>query len=198
MDDPIVFVLAVVMAAALGVYGEQWRGGQARRKWTSRSGRKVPAPDATRQTSTAFSSATEQLNVVMTATFAKRLILSKSEARVFQATEQAIKKQGLDWRVMAQVSLGEVLSSPDAKAYSAINSKRVDLLVISAGGEPIAAIEYQGSGHYQGTAPARDAIKKEALRRAGVRYVEITPDHGSEDIAREIARLGGSVATAVA
>ena len=28
---------------------------------------------------------------------------------------------------MAQVSLGEVLSSPYARAYSAINSKRVDL-----------------------------------------------------------------------
>ena len=44
---------------------------------------------------------------------------------------------------MAQVSLGEVLSSPDALAYAAINSKRVDILIVSNSGIPIAAIEYQ-------------------------------------------------------
>ncbi|MEP7348782.1 MAG: hypothetical protein ABI668_02385 [Sphingorhabdus sp.] len=31
------------------------------------------------------------------------------------------------------------------------------------------AIEYQGSGHHQGTAAARDAVKKEALRGSGHR-----------------------------
>jgi hypothetical protein len=58
-----------------------------------------------------------------------------------------------------------VLSSPDARAYSANNSKRVDLLLASRSGDPIGAIEYQGHGHYQGTAAARDAVKKEALRK---------------------------------
>ena len=38
---------------------------------------------------------------------------------------------------------------------------------------PIAAIEYQGGGHHQGTAAARDAVKKEALRRAGIGYPEV-------------------------
>lgn len=90
---------------------------------------------------------------------------------------------------MAQVSLGEVLSSPDARAFSAINSKRVDLLIISPNGVPLAAIEYQGGGHYQGTAPARDAVKKEALRKAGVDYIAVTPDHNDEDLARDIFRL---------
>ena len=64
------------------------------------------------------------------------------------AAEKAIDTAGLKWRVMAQVSLGEVLSSPDARAYSAINSKRVDLLIVSRGGDPTAAIEYQGHGHH--------------------------------------------------
>ena len=90
---------------------------------------------------------------------------------------------------MAQVSLGEVLSSPDARAYSAINSKRVDLLIVSRNGDPIAAIEYQGHGHYQGTAAARDAVKKEALRKAGVGYIAVTPESGTEDMAREISRI---------
>jgi hypothetical protein len=85
--------------------------------------------------------------------------------------------------------LGEVLSCEDSRAYSTINSKRVDMLVITNSGDPIAAIEYQGSGHYQGSAPARDAVKKEALRRAGVAYIEITPEHGPEDLERELARI---------
>jgi hypothetical protein len=90
---------------------------------------------------------------------------------------------------MAQVSLGEVLSSPDARAYGAINSKRVDLLIVSRSGDPIAAIEYQGHGHYQGTAAARDAVKKEALRKAGVRYIAVTPESSTEDMARKISRI---------
>ena len=47
----------------------------------------------------------------------------------------------------------------------------------------------QGHGHYQGTAAARDAVKKEALRKAGVRYIEVTPESGTEDMAREISRI---------
>jgi len=137
----------------------------------------------------------EQLRFVMAARFEKRRLLSRSEAHVLYAAEKAINAADLKWRVMAQVSLGEVLSSPDARAYSAINSKRVDLLIVSRFGDPIAAIEYQGHGHYQGTAAARDAVKKEALRKAGVRYIEVTPENGTEDMTREISRIaltGGS------
>ena len=122
--------------------------------------------------------------------FEKRRLLSRSEAQVLYAAERAINTAAdLNWRVMAQVSLGEVLSSPDARAYSAINSKRVDLLIVSRSGDPIAAIEYQGHGHYQGTAAARDAVKKEALRKAGVRYIEVTPESGTEEMVREISRI---------
>ena len=41
------------------------------------------------------------------------------------------------------------------------------------------AIEYQGGGHYKGAhaTAARDAVKKEALRRAGIGYEEIVAGH---------------------
>jgi hypothetical protein len=94
--------------------------------------------------------------------------------------------------VLPQVALGEVLSSPDEAGFRAINAKRTDLLVVSERSMPIAAIEYQGEGHWQGSAPARDAVKKEALRRAGIGYIEITAAHGPEDVRREILRLAGS------
>jgi hypothetical protein len=129
----------------------------------------------------------------MSADFQRRRLMSPNEARVFKAAEQVVKHLGLKWRVMAQVSLGEVLASPDPRAYAAVNSKRVDILLIASTGEPVVAIEYQGSGHYLGTAAARDAVKKEALRRAGVAYVEVTPDHDVADhLTRELSRIAGA------
>jgi len=72
--------------------------------------------------------------------------------------------------------------SPDESAFRSINSKRVDILIVDQGGWPVAAVEYQGDGHYQGTAAGRDAVKKEALRKAGIRYVEITATDSAEQI----------------
>ncbi|MGH7026356.1 DUF2726 domain-containing protein [Brevundimonas sp.] len=130
-----------------------------------------------------------QLDTVMNAEFRPKRLMSKNEARTFLQIERILRGHQTGWRVMAQVSLGEVLTSADAKAFAAINSKRVDMLVIARDGHPLAAVEFQGSGHYLGTAAARDAVKREALRRAGVDFIEVKPDHSDEDLAFEIARL---------
>ena len=155
------FVVIIAAAAFLaGIIGERLRVELARHAWRKRRWRKaeggVPFPFKTG--AAPVIDPAEQLRLVMGASFKKRRLLSRSEAHVLYAAERAISTADLKWRVMAQVSLGEVLSSPDARAYSAINSKRVDLLVVSRSGDPIAAIEYQGHGHYQGTAAARDAV----------------------------------------
>lgn len=133
--------------------------------------------------------AAEQLRLVMGASFRKRPLLNKGEARVFAAVEQAISEAGLPWRAMAQVCVGEFVATADEDAFRAVNSKRVDILIVSQNRQPIAAVEYQGEGHYQGAAPARDAVKREALRKAGVRFIEITHEHGPADVSVEIARL---------
>lgn len=186
----VVVLLGLVGAFVAGVRYERWRAGARRASGRARAEKPAKGVDPfkSRPAASVFDAA-GQLRIVMQAEFTKRPLLSKSEARFLYAAEQAIRNQKLRWRVMAQVSLGEVLASRDPKAYQTINSKRVDLLIISQAGDPIAAIEYQGEGHYQGTAPARDAVKKEALRRAGVRYIEMTPEHDAQDVAREIARI---------
>ena len=92
---------------------------------------------------------------------------------MFEELNQVIAHCNPGWRVMVQVSLGEILTSQDAKAFSCINSKRVDMLLIDEKCRPRHAIEYQGGAHYQGNAAARDAVKKEALRRAGIGYHEV-------------------------
>lgn len=133
--------------------------------------------------------ATDQLAAVMKAPFHAKRLMSREEARIFYALERALAKHEIGWRVMAQVSLGEVLGSADTSAFQAVNAKRVDMLIIAKDGLPIAAVEYQGSGHYQGTAAARDAVKREALRRAGIEFLEIRAGHAPEDLNFEIERL---------
>jgi hypothetical protein len=95
------------------------------------------------------------------------------------------------WQVMAQVSLGEILRCEDKDAYLCINSKRVDLLIVDADCRPVHAIEYQGGGHYKGAhaTAARDAVKKEALRRAGIGYVEVIQGDTPAELRREVERL---------
>jgi len=116
----------------------------------------------------------QQLHAVMAASFEKRRVLSTSEYRVFAIIEGEIAAQRAGYRVFAQTSLGEILKSSNQDAFRSINSKRVDILVIDRSGWPFLAVEFQGGGHYQGTAAARDAVKKEALRKAGVKHMEFS------------------------
>ena len=76
----------------------------------------------------------------MTTSFKKLSLLNKGEARVFAAVEQAIGEAGLPWRAMAQVCVGEFVSTPDEDAFRAVNSKRVDILIVSQNRQPIAAV----------------------------------------------------------
>ncbi|EJZ19936.1 DUF2726 domain-containing protein (plasmid) [Rhizobium sp. Pop5] len=117
--------------------------------------------------------ATDQLRIVMRSKFTIQPLLNKSEARVFRELDSVVIGCNSSWQVMAQVSLGEILRSADPDAYSCINSKRVDLLLVDGNCQPRHVIEYQGGAHHQGTAAARDAVKKEALRRAGIGYYEV-------------------------
>ncbi len=126
----------------------------------------------------------------MGADFTVQPLLNRSEARVFKELDQIVIGRNPAWQVMAQVSLGEILRSKSADAYGCINSKRVDLLLIDGDCQPRHAIEYQGAGHHQGAAAARDAVKKEALRRAGIGYHEVVAGHTTPvELRRLIERL---------
>jgi hypothetical protein len=136
--------------------------------------------------------AADQLRTVMHAEFKAQPLLNKSEARLFRAIDKMVTELAPPgWQVMAQVSLGEILRTGDKAAYGCINSKRVDLLLVDAECNPIHAIEYQGGGHFRGAhaTAARDAVKKEALRRAGIGYVEVVPGDTPAELRRVVERL---------
>ena len=81
-------------------------------------------------------------------------------------------------------------------AYACINSKRVDLLIVDADCKPLHAIEYQGGAHFKGAhaTAARDAVKKEALRRAGIGYVEVVAGDTPAELRRVVRAVGAEVA----
>ena len=175
----IIFLVAFVVAAT--VLKELFRPGRSRRyrfrskpRGKYRPDLKVVGRDGEDQ---ALASASEQLRRVMAADFKARALLNRSETQVFKALDAAVVARNPAWQVMAQVSLGEFLSSPDRGAYAAINSKRVDFALMDAECRVRHALEYQGNGHHQGNAAARDAVKKEALRKAGIGYHEVVAGH---------------------
>lgn len=189
IDKPNLLIAVLTVGAFFGVVAEQFVSTMQRRAWRqknrSRWGRKGreknvaagPWQSSRDQIPSWQPDAADQLRIVMGASFTVQSLLNKSEARVFKELDRIVIGCNPSWQVMAQVSLGEILRSKDAEAYRCINSKRVDLLLMDGNCQPRHAIEYQGGAHHQGTAAARDAVKKEALRRAGIGYHEVVAGH---------------------
>jgi hypothetical protein len=121
-----------------------------------------------------------QLRRVRQAPFKKQKLMNFSEFVVFRTIEQDVALKRSGFRVVAQAPLGEILQSKHEKGFRAVNGKRVDMLIVDRGGWPILAIEYQGEGHYNDTSGLRDAIKKTALTKAGIGYLEIFPKHKND------------------
>lgn len=168
---------AILLAAVLKELLSPGRKGKRRYRRTAYTGNgNGNAKDSKPKSKSDF--AADQLKAVAAASFTARPLLNRSEAKVFETLDQAVVARNPRWQVMAQVSVGEFITSPDAEAFSAINSKRVDFALMDENCCVRHAIEYQGSGHHVGSsAAARDAVKKEALRKAGIGYHEVVAGH---------------------
>ena len=169
-------IIAMAVAVAVLFIG----GLSPPRRWRSRTAFRLVRFD--QQQKPDLTDVGQQLRAVMAGSFEKQRVLSSSEYRIFAIVEDEITAQRAGYRVFAQTSLGEILRSNNHAAFHSINSKRVDILVVDRGGWPYLAVEYHGDGHFQGTAAARDAVKKEALRKAGVRYIEFSTTDTDEQI----------------
>ena len=175
----ILFIVAVIAAAIFretsGLRRQKgWRK-RRHRKWQGGSNT-TRSPWGQAKTEQNVLDSADQLRLVMAADFTVQPLLNKSEVRLFRELDRLVLARHPGWQVMAQVSHGEILRSSPA-AYRCINSKRVDLLVVDAECNAVAAIEYQGGGHYLSDAAAREAVKKEALRKAGIGYHEVVAGH---------------------
>ena len=194
LDKPLLLLAVLFVGAVVGIAVERFVESQKRAErrayWQGRNGgagrgkvvgfkRDKQAIPLKGTPERAHLDAAEQLRCVMEAEFKSRALLNRPEAAVFKALDAAVIARNPGWEVMAQVSLGEFLASDDKAAYFAVNSKRVDFALMDDQCRVRHALEYQGSGHHQpgGAAAARDAVKKEALRKAGVGYHEVVAGH---------------------
>ncbi|QPC99053.1 DUF2726 domain-containing protein [Qipengyuania soli] len=177
LSNPLLVFLFVVVAVVF--VAKEISGGGKKRYYRKRRGGYRPEQKVMPQAGEdpALASAADQLRTVMGADFKSRALLNRPEAAVFKALDEAVIARNPKWQVMAQVSLGEFLSSPNRSAYFAVNSKRVDFALMDEKCCVRHALEYQGNGHHQGNAAARDAVKKEALRKAGIGYHEVVAGH---------------------
>lgn len=124
----------------------------------------------------------KQLNAVMSSEFSKTCLLNASELTLYKALCDHINKKLFPVLIFPQVSLGEILKSKDRMAFFSINSKRVDFLITDLYFNPVAVIEYQGSGHYKGNAKIRDEIKKVSCEKAGVMYLPVQERYSIQDL----------------
>ncbi|MBK5571369.1 DUF2726 domain-containing protein [Ensifer sp. SSB1] len=184
-EKPTLLIAALFIGLLIGMAIEQFLATMRRQAWREKNRSRweeklsnegiIPGPWLQKPTAESLRpvDATDQLRIVMRSHFTIQPLLNKSEARVFRELDSIVIACNPYWQVMAQVSLGEILRSTDADAYRCVNSKRVDLLLVDSNCQPRHVIEYQGGAHHQGAAAARDAVKKEALRRAGIGYYEV-------------------------
>jgi len=190
--DIVAFAIAFVIGVFAGVQIEKANTRERRAKWQRKKQRgEVPQLQPKHDAVPKVPDAADQLRTVMKAEFKPQRLLNRSEARLFKAVDRQVLEARPGWQVMAQVSLGEILRCEDKAAYACINSKRVDLLIVDDECRPLHAIEYQGGAHYKGAhaTAARDAVKKEALRRAGITYVEVVAGDTPAELRRVVERL---------
>ncbi|MDZ3830760.1 MAG: DUF2726 domain-containing protein [Sphingopyxis sp.] len=208
IDKPLLLALVLAIGAVCGVaaerVGENLNKAERRRRWQRRksgggkwgaSVRPDPrfrADPAAARSPSPVATAAEQLRAVMEAEFQARPLLNAGERRLLSVLDKALAEESPGWRAMGQVSLGEILASPDEAAFLAVNSKRVDLLIIDADCRPLHAVEMQGKGHHKSdNTAARDAVKREALRRAGIGYVEVVSGDTPAEVRAMVRKLVG-------
>lgn len=199
IDKPWLLALVLAVGALCGMAaeraGEKFNRAERRRYWERKSGKSrkagEAAPPEVRKASPTETAA-DQLRLVMEATFTARPLLNQSERRLLGVIDQALTDHSPGWRAMGQVSLGEILASPNENAFFVINSKRVDLLIVDVDCRPLHAVEFQGKGHHTGrNTAARDAVKREALRRAGIGYVEVVSGDTPAEVREMVRKLAG-------
>ena len=151
-----------------------------------------PQPEASKR----LGDPTAQMEFISKVDFKPRPLLNRSEYRILRILEEVSQDIPGGHRVMAQTSLGEVLAPQMASgsetardlAFRSINSKRLDFLVIDGYGMPVLAVEYQGHGHYNDRTFMHDAVKREAVRKAGIRFLEIRAEYDAKDLENEIRK----------
>lgn len=143
---------------------------------------------------TNYSHEEKQLYYANKINFRSAKLVNKEEYRILRILEQECAAKNDSIRVMAQTSMGAIIrtvsgrysAEQEAKGYAAVNSKRFDFVAFNRWGDPIFVVEYQGSGHAQGSFEFRDRLKRIVLAKAGVPLLEILQEETDVQIKERI------------
>lgn len=120
--------------------------------------------------------------------------INREAYKILLDLEKAVQELGQGHRVLAEISLRAFMKIEKNSAHPnrvlaarrKIAQKRLDFLIIDKRGQPVLAVEYHGSGHYQGNAIYRDAVKRAALQEADLTLLEIYNGDKRETIYQRI------------
>lgn len=138
--------------------------------------------------------------IALRARFTAKPILNHSEKRLFWDVQRIMRDQPGRYLLCPQVSYGEILASKSKRAFWSINARRADMVICDNAFNPIAVIEYQGSGHYgndrrdQKSAKVGDRAKRRALASAGIPIIEVESRYKTSDLKRQLIKHLGSSA----
>ncbi len=183
----IAIVAAVVSIALLMRSFERspkfgaWRGKRSRYQVFKQTGNMAPAVKTS-------PSVAPEMQRILYASFQKKRLMNKEEYGLFVRLEKLIGSNTNGMRLFSQVPLGEILRSDNSDAFFCINSKRCDFVVIDRNGEALVALEYHGSGHFQGNSSMRDEVKRLALKKASIPTIEVLIGYQWPEVERELRK----------
>jgi hypothetical protein len=186
----VVIFIAVVFGIASGLILERFRM-QIDEHEQRKADAKLPALSFSGNRLPAVSQPVDvdRLRNVSDAQFSPKRLMSDNESIVLAEVESIIADIGCPWRVLAQVSLSQAVASSSAEALLAIEGQQIALLIVDPDRTPIAAIEYQPLGQVRSEDALRNAIKREALRRANIAYIEVRSSDQPGDLRHDITAL---------
>lgn len=126
--------------------------------------------------------------------FKAKVLLNKQEQLLFHKLTKMVPST---MHLFAQVSYGEFLTCPDRGKNNTMNQKRADFVICDGNFDVVAAIEYQGSGHFERTlksserAKKGDDTKRRSLSEAGIPLIEVPARYSLEDLTLLLAHIFG-------
>lgn len=169
--DIIVFIIIALAAALMLVRRAKKPTGDV-----ANLSQKEPTGDVAHPTNK-IAHAEKQFDALGQADLSARRVFNKSEQKIFTELRSALNTIDADVTVMGQVSMGAMIKTKSVEgmpqylgrnAYRAINSKRVDFALVDAVGTVRLVVEFDGPSHAARANRARDSVKMEALKRAGI------------------------------
>lgn len=202
--ETLLLLLAVVIFALLLLWGQGGKAlrRRARKKWAGDNrpyrmdaverGGNLAAASLTRHR--AAEQRLEVQSPLADIEFEKCKLLGASAQQVFSVVEATLGELDAGHRVMAQISLGEVIKprhqTADWKtgkdAFASIYSHCIDIVVLDPSGVVALAIEFQRSE--QGDMLLRHQVTREVLRRAGVLMLEVDVGVSSSELRAQVMR----------